>query len=85
MSVLLDVDTVVLEGLDFAPVCDCLTNSIRCGEEATHALRCTACSKIVGLACMDHAIHVRTSDRSVTHQTCGTEQALRELLEVLPL
>lgn len=85
MSTLLDEGTVVLEGLDFAEECDCHTNGIHCGAEATHSLRCTACSKIVGLACIDHAIHVRTSDRTVTHLTCGTDGALRDLLEVVAL
>lgn len=85
MSVLLDEETVVLDDLDFAPVCDCLTNGIHCGEEATHSLQCVACTAVVGLACIEHAIHVRTSDRTVHHKTCGADGPLCELLEVAPL
>lgn len=85
MSVLLDEETVVLEALDFEPTCDCMTLGNRCGQEATHQLACIECGKLTGLACMEHAIYVRTSHRIVLHKTCGAELPMRELLEVTAL
>lgn len=85
MSTLLDEETVVLDALDFDPVCECITISGKCGREATHVLLCVACGVGVGFACMEHAIRVRKTERRATHTGCGFAGAMRELVVVVPL
>lgn len=85
MSTLLDNETVVLEGLDFEPTCDCNVKSGKCGKEATHQLICLECERTCGLSCIDHAIWVRTTDRRGKHTMCGVSGLLRELVKVVPL
>lgn len=85
MSVLLDQETVVLEGLDFEPGCDCIVPTGHCGEEATHMLVCRSCGDSCGLSCMDHAIRVRVSKRRITHTACGVAGQFRKLVDVVPL
>lgn len=85
MSTLLDEETVILEGLDFEPVCDCITAGDKCGEEATHALFCASCGIGVGFACIGHAIWVRRTERTGTHVVCGFGGLIRDLVKVVPL
>lgn len=85
MSTLLDEETVVLEKLDFEPVCDCITPSGKCGQCATHILICVSCGQSVGFSCMDHAIYVRRSTRTARHAICGFRGLMRDLVKVVPL
>lgn len=87
MSTLLDVDTVVLDGLDFNPRCDCKDNETRrmCGDDATHWLRCTICGQSVGTACAEHRARLEGADWTVTHTTCGKSAPMCVLVEAVPL
>lgn len=85
MSTLLDEETVVLEALDFEPVCDCNVRAGKCGAEATHALFCVGCGRAIGFACADHAVWARHSDRTARHTVCGLGGLIRELVKVVPL
>lgn len=88
MSVVLDeqTDTVVLEALDFEVGCEALRHGVdRCGAEVTHQAICTACSRVVCVVCVDHAIWVRRSERRTKHTACGTGGRIRDLVRVVPL
>ncbi|GGH33953.1 hypothetical protein [Microbacterium album] len=77
MSVLLDQETVVLEGLDFEPRCE-----ERYSEEhaATHTIICRVCGGAV-LACEKHLAHARWLLRDeAKHIPCGSVEQGFDLL-----
>lgn len=82
MSTLLDLDTVVLDALDFTPTCEAKVIDGRCTEEVTHRLVCVECAHDIGLTCIDHAIYARRQPREVTHTACGTKAPMRDLVIV---
>lgn len=85
MNTLLEEETVVLDNLEFEPGCQIVTGAGECGEDATHQLLCTLCGGHCGIVCIGHAIYARCSTRRLVHRTCGAEDALRDLVQVVPL
>lgn len=85
MSTLLDEETVILDDLNFEPGCEIFTSGKECGQEATHQMLCNGCGAYCGIVCVGHAIYARCSTRRLQHRVCGAEDALRDLVKVVPL
>ena len=84
MSVLLDEDTIVLEGLDFAPSC------VACEHTADHIIKCRSCQHTT-LLCTRHLIRLTVRCEAemvvtVTYQACGfTGATLDDVAVVIDL
>jgi hypothetical protein len=85
VSVLLDEESVVLEGLDFEVPCEVVGSTGPCAQHAEFEMKCVQCGDTCGLLCLSRAVYARSSNRPVRHVTCGVSGPLCDIVTVVPL